>query len=98
MSIDTCACHSHKTSDDGWMLLCCSIGCSIHLYFYKEAYMFMYKYLIFDICNLILDLGLRQPRLEGDEYLSIVDEFMEATFARWPKAVIQVYMIFIINA
>lgn len=37
-----------------------------------------------------LDLGLRQPRLEGDEYLSIVDEFMEAAFARWPKAVIQV--------
>ncbi|CAL9051757.1 NAD-dependent malic enzyme 59 kDa isoform, mitochondrial-like [Musa acuminata AAA Group] len=36
-----------------------------------------------------LYLGLRQPRLEGDEYLSIVDEFMEAAFARWPKAVIQ---------
>lgn len=36
-----------------------------------------------------LYLGLRQPRLEGDEYLSIVDEFMEAAFARWPKAVVQ---------
>ncbi|CAL9086913.1 unnamed protein product [Musa textilis] len=36
-----------------------------------------------------LYLGLRQPRLEGDEYLSIVDEFMEAAYARWPKAVIQ---------
>ncbi|XP_039139780.1 LOW QUALITY PROTEIN: NAD-dependent malic enzyme 59 kDa isoform, mitochondrial [Dioscorea cayenensis subsp. rotundata] len=36
-----------------------------------------------------LYLGLRQPRLEGDEYLSIVDEFMEAAHARWPKAVIQ---------
>ncbi|CAA6655640.1 unnamed protein product [Spirodela intermedia] len=34
-------------------------------------------------------LGLRQPRLEGDEYLSIVDEFMEAAFSRWPKAVVQ---------
>lgn len=39
---------------------------------------------------MIPDLGLRQPRLEGDEYLSIVDEFMEAAHARWPKAVIQV--------
>ncbi|RWR91916.1 Malic oxidoreductase [Cinnamomum micranthum f. kanehirae] len=35
------------------------------------------------------DLGLRQPRLEGDEYLSIVDEFMEAVFTRWPKAIVQ---------
>ncbi|XP_020260467.1 NAD-dependent malic enzyme 59 kDa isoform, mitochondrial [Asparagus officinalis] len=36
-----------------------------------------------------LYLGLRQPRLEGNEYLSIVDEFMEAAHTRWPKAVIQ---------
>ncbi|XP_057980038.1 NAD-dependent malic enzyme 59 kDa isoform, mitochondrial isoform X2 [Malania oleifera] len=36
-----------------------------------------------------LYLGLRQPRLEGDEYLSIVDEFVEAVFTRWPKAVLQ---------
>ncbi|XP_078427454.1 NAD-dependent malic enzyme 2 [Wolffia australiana] len=36
-----------------------------------------------------LYLGLRQPRLEGDEYLSVVDEFMEAAFSRWPKAVVQ---------
>ncbi|CAN6465224.1 unnamed protein product [Victoria cruziana] len=36
-----------------------------------------------------LYLGIRQPRLEGEEYLSIVDEFMEAMSARWPKAVIQ---------
>ncbi|RYR75823.1 hypothetical protein Ahy_A01g000402 [Arachis hypogaea] len=34
-------------------------------------------------------LGLRQPRLEGEEYLSIVDEFMEAVHARWPKAIVQ---------
>lgn len=40
--------------------------------------------------TLFLDLGLRQPRLEGDEYLAIVDEFMEAVSARWPKAVVQV--------
>jgi Malic enzyme, N-terminal domain len=37
-------------------------------------------------------LGLREPRLEGDEYLAMVDEFMEAVFARWPKAVVQVYL------
>ncbi|KAM7508680.1 hypothetical protein LguiA_019133 [Lonicera macranthoides] len=36
-----------------------------------------------------LYLGLRQPRLEGEEYLSIIDEFMEAVFARWPKAIVQ---------
>ncbi|EPS58583.1 malic enzyme, partial [Genlisea aurea] len=36
-----------------------------------------------------LYLGLRQPRLEGDDYLSIVDEFMEAVHARWPKAIVQ---------
>ncbi|CAN6317932.1 unnamed protein product [Urochloa humidicola] len=36
-----------------------------------------------------LYLGLRQPRLEGEEYLAVVDEFMEAVLARWPKAVVQ---------
>ncbi|CAM8971923.1 unnamed protein product [Rhodiola kirilowii] len=36
-----------------------------------------------------LYLGLRQPRLEGEEYLSIVDEFMEAAYTRWPKAIVQ---------
>ncbi|KAL5718402.1 malate dehydrogenase (decarboxylating) [Ranunculus cassubicifolius] len=36
-----------------------------------------------------LYLGLRQPRLDGEEYLSVVDEFMEAVHARWPKAIVQ---------
>ncbi|CAN6287796.1 unnamed protein product [Urochloa humidicola] len=36
-----------------------------------------------------LYLGLKQHRLEGEEYLAIVDEFMEAVHARWPKAVVQ---------
>ncbi|XP_020580424.1 NAD-dependent malic enzyme 59 kDa isoform, mitochondrial [Phalaenopsis equestris] len=36
-----------------------------------------------------LYLGLRQPRLEGDEYLSIVDEFMEAAYSRWPNVIVQ---------
>ncbi|KAF5801237.1 putative malate dehydrogenase (decarboxylating) [Helianthus annuus] len=35
------------------------------------------------------DLGLRERRLEGEEYISIVDELMEALHARWPKAIIQ---------
>ncbi|CAL5331030.1 unnamed protein product [Camellia sinensis] len=35
------------------------------------------------------DLGLRQPWLEGEEYLSIIDEFMEAIHTRWPKAIVQ---------
>lgn len=40
------------------------------------------------------DLGVRQPRLEGEEYLSIMDEFMEAVHARWPKAIVQVCISF----
>ncbi|CAL5331116.1 unnamed protein product [Camellia sinensis] len=36
------------------------------------------------------DLGLRQPWLEGEEYLSIVDEFMEAIHTYWLKAIVQV--------
>ncbi|KAL1322203.1 hypothetical protein HN51_067124 [Arachis hypogaea] len=36
-----------------------------------------------------LYLGVRQPRLEGEEYLAVVDEFMEAVHARWPKAIVQ---------
>ncbi|KAE8676851.1 hypothetical protein F3Y22_tig00111582pilonHSYRG01383 [Hibiscus syriacus] len=36
-----------------------------------------------------LYLGLRQPRLEGEKYLSIIDEFIEAVLTRWPKAIIQ---------
>lgn len=39
------------------------------------------------------DLGVRQPRLEGEEYLEIVDEFMEAVHARWPKAIVQVCFV-----
>ncbi|CAL5331113.1 unnamed protein product [Camellia sinensis] len=35
------------------------------------------------------DLGLQQPCLEGKEYLSIVDEFMEAIHTCWPKAIVQ---------
>lgn len=50
----------------------------------------------------LTDLGLRERRLEGEEYISIVDELMEALHARWPKAIIQVYffleLCFLLNA
>ncbi|GKD77631.1 NAD-dependent malic enzyme 59 kDa isoform, mitochondrial, partial [Tanacetum coccineum] len=41
-----------------------------------------------------LYLGLRERRLEGEEYISIVDELMEALHARWPKAIIQVHIFY----
>ncbi|CAH1439550.1 unnamed protein product [Lactuca virosa] len=36
-----------------------------------------------------LYLGLQERRLEGEEYLSIVDELMEAVFNRWPHVIVQ---------
>lgn len=36
-----------------------------------------------------LYLGVRQQRLEGDEYRAIVDEFIEAVYTRWPRAIVQ---------
>ncbi|KAJ4744462.1 Malic enzyme [Rhynchospora pubera] len=42
--------------------------------------------------NLLKDplyLGLEQHRLEGEEYLSVIDEFMEAVFTRWPNVIVQ---------
>ncbi|GLT66030.1 hypothetical protein SLA2020_384260 [Shorea laevis] len=36
-----------------------------------------------------LYLGLQQHRLEGDEYLSVIDEFMESVFTRWPHVIVQ---------
>ncbi|KAI5059559.1 hypothetical protein GOP47_0025878 [Adiantum capillus-veneris] len=36
-----------------------------------------------------LYLGLQQPRLEDDEYLSVIDEFMEAVYTRWPNVIVQ---------
>ncbi|GMP42003.1 hypothetical protein CsSME_00011894 [Camellia sinensis var. sinensis] len=41
------------------------------------------------IITKVSNLGLRHPQLEGEEYLSIVDEFMEAIHARRPKAIVQ---------
>ena len=35
-------------------------------------------------------MGVRHKRITGDDYYSLVDEFMNAASTRWPKAVIQV--------
>lgn len=37
------------------------------------------------------DLGLQKNRLDGDEYLAVIDEFMEAVFTRWPHVIVQVH-------
>lgn len=41
------------------------------------------------LSSFVADLGLRQPRWEREEYLAVVDEFMEVVHARWPKAIVQ---------
>lgn len=42
--------------------------------------------------NLLQDplyLGLQEHRLDGEKYLSVIDEFMEAVFTRWPNVIVQ---------
>ena len=34
-------------------------------------------------------VGLKQPRLEGEAYFELIDEFMAAIKLRWPRALIQ---------
>lgn len=41
-------------------------------------------------------LGLNQKRLEGEEFLQVVDEFVAAAKARWPKVLIQVRCWFVV--
>ncbi|XP_042511763.1 NAD-dependent malic enzyme 62 kDa isoform, mitochondrial-like [Macadamia integrifolia] len=36
-----------------------------------------------------LYLGLQEHRLDGEDYLSVIDEFMEAVFTRWPHVIVQ---------
>ncbi|GMP62220.1 hypothetical protein CsSME_00024401 [Camellia sinensis var. sinensis] len=36
-----------------------------------------------------LYLGLQEHRLDGEEYISVIDEFMEAVFSRWPNVIVQ---------
>jgi hypothetical protein len=32
-------------------------------------------------------MGIQEPRLDGDEYYDLVDEFMQAVTGRWPDVV-----------
>jgi malate dehydrogenase (oxaloacetate-decarboxylating)(NADP+) len=34
-------------------------------------------------------LGMQHPRLKGDDFFSLVDEFMQAVKHRWPKCLVQ---------
>ncbi|KAG7579033.1 Malic enzyme N-terminal domain [Arabidopsis thaliana x Arabidopsis arenosa] len=34
-------------------------------------------------------LGLQQRRLEDDDYIDVIDEFMEAVYTRWPHVIVQ---------
>ncbi|KAM7471990.1 hypothetical protein LguiA_010173 [Lonicera macranthoides] len=34
-------------------------------------------------------LGLQEYRLDGQEYIAVMDEFMEAVFTRWPRVIVQ---------
>ncbi len=34
-------------------------------------------------------LGIQQPRLHGEKYFELVDNFVNAVYTRWPKAIIQ---------
>ncbi|XP_070021292.1 NAD-dependent malic enzyme, mitochondrial [Nicotiana tabacum] len=36
-----------------------------------------------------LYLGLQEHRLDGEEYLEVIDEFMEAVYTRWPHVIVQ---------
>ncbi|WOL05601.1 NAD-dependent malic enzyme 62 kDa isoform, mitochondrial [Canna indica] len=36
-----------------------------------------------------LYLGLQEHRLDGEDYISVIDEFMEAVFTRWPNVIVQ---------
>eukprot|EP00271_Cylindrocystis_brebissonii_P007423 TRINITY_DN20955_c0_g1_i1.p1 TRINITY_DN20955_c0_g1~~TRINITY_DN20955_c0_g1_i1.p1 ORF type:complete len:709 (-),score=90.97 TRINITY_DN20955_c0_g1_i1:441-2516(-) len=42
-----------------------------------------------NLLNDSLYMGLRQPRLEGEDYLAVLDEFMDAVFTRWPRLIVQ---------
>ena len=34
-------------------------------------------------------LGIKESRMEGEEYYSLIDEFMAAVKLRWPRALVQ---------
>ena len=43
-------------------------------------------------------MGVRQNRVEGERYLQLVDEFMEAACKRFPDAVVQFEDFATVNA
>ncbi|XP_035546800.1 NAD-dependent malic enzyme 62 kDa isoform, mitochondrial-like [Juglans regia] len=40
-----------------------------------------------------LYLGLQEHRLDGDEYVAVIDEFMNAVFTRWPNVIVQFLLV-----
>ena len=34
-------------------------------------------------------LGIKEGRMEGEEYFALIDEFMAAVKLRWPRALVQ---------
>ena len=34
-------------------------------------------------------IGIQEPRLQGEEYFDMIEEFMVAVFSRWPNVVVQ---------
>ena len=34
-------------------------------------------------------LGIKESRMEGEEYFALIDEFMAAVKLRWPRALVQ---------
>ena len=34
-------------------------------------------------------LGIKESRMEGEEYYALIDEFMAAVKLRWPRALVQ---------
>ena len=34
-------------------------------------------------------LGIKEKRMEGEEYFALIDEFMAAVKLRWPRALVQ---------
>lgn len=57
---------------------------SLRLAYYLSCY---HSFCVF---SFLTDLGLQQHRLENEEYIEVIDEFMEAVFTRWPHVIVQV--------
>lgn len=55
-----------------------------------SGYLFLVLTEVEDISFMLIDLGLQERRLDGEEYVEVIDEFMEAVFTRWPHVIVQV--------